>query len=70
MYIFYLVVLDGFVILREHLTDSLSQTYDSYELQSESAVSEVVHSLLTFNPQPSTPQVCMLPVITTLLEFK
>ena len=51
-----ILALDGFVVLREHLTDQLAVKYDSFELHSPSASTETVTSVLNFSTkeQPSS----------------
>ncbi|XP_067948145.1 histone demethylase UTY-like [Watersipora subatra] len=48
--------LDGFVVLRENLTDQLAQKYDSIELHLQSNATEVVNSILSFNTRESNSQ--------------
>ena len=52
--------LEGFVVLREHLTEHLAQLYDSFEVQSSTATPEHVTSLVNYTPQHSTAQVMIM----------
>ena len=57
---FILSGLEGFVVLREHLTEHLAQLYDSFEVQSSTATPEHVTSLVNYTPQHSTAQVMII----------